>query len=202
MLACDMSDRSISIDTSWWDPVGMRSTASHVVQFDRTFVSRDCLIGKPGSYLHDQWQAAFVPHYGASFLGAAEAAYDYAVKYIKHQNKTGDPYIQHRIGSIGINVDTAHLWLHHVAGLWDRGNRAEAALAGIRVRHLVEHLAEQSVHHCIRACGARSLIRPSPVERILRDLTFYIRHDNDDHVLATVGREVLGERHDVSFYKP
>jgi alkylation response protein AidB-like acyl-CoA dehydrogenase len=66
----------------------------------------------------------------------------------------------------------------------------------------VEHLAEQSVHHCIRACGARSLIRPSPVERILRDLTFYLRHDNDDHVLATIGREVLGERHDASFYKP
>ena len=202
MLACDLSDRSISIDTSWWDPVGMRSTASHLVKFDKTFVSRDRLIGNPGSYLHDQWQTAFVPHYAASFLGAAEAVYDYAVKYVKHQNKTADPYIQHRIGSIGINVDTAHLWLHHVAGLWDRGNRVEAALAGTRVRHLVEHLAEESVHHCIRACGARSLIRPSPVERFLRDLTFYIRHDNDDHVLATIGRQLLGERHDVSFYKP
>jgi alkylation response protein AidB-like acyl-CoA dehydrogenase len=202
MLACDLSDRSISIDTSWWDPVGMRATASHLVRFENTFVSRDCLIGKPGSYLLEQWQTAFVPHYAASFLGAAEAAYDYAVKYVKHQNKVSDPYIQHRIGSMGVNVDTAHLWLHHVAGLWDRGHREAAALAGVRVRHLVEHLAEESVHHCIRACGARSLVRPSPVERILRDLTFYLRHDNDDHVLATIGREVLGERHDVSFYKP
>jgi len=76
MLACDLSDRSISIDTSWWDPVGMRATASHLVQFENTFVSRDCLIGKPGSYLNDQWQAAFVPHYAASFLGAAEAVYE------------------------------------------------------------------------------------------------------------------------------
>jgi alkylation response protein AidB-like acyl-CoA dehydrogenase len=202
LLACDLSDRSISIDTSWWDPVGMRATASHLVRFDNTFVSRDCLIGTPGSYLRDQWQTAFVPHYAASFLGAAEAAYDYAVKYVKHQNKANDPYIQHRIGSIAVHVDTAHLWLHHVAALWDRGSRGEAALAGVRVRHLVEHLAEQSVHHCIRACGARSLIRPSPIERILRDLTFYLRHDNDDHVLATIGREVLGEQHDVAFYKP
>ena len=38
--------------------------------------------------------------------------------------------------------------------------------------------------------------------RILRDLTFYLRHDNDDHILATIGRAVLGEQHDVSFYKP
>ena len=202
MLACDLSDPSISIDSAWWDPIGMRSTASHVVKFDQTFVPRDSLIGRPGAYLLDQWQAAFVPHYAASFLGAAETAYDYAVKYIKHQNKVNDPYVQHRIGSMGVNVDTAHLWLHHVGRLWDRGDRAEAALAGIRVRHLVEHLAEESVHHCIRACGARSLIRPSPIERVLRDLTFYLRHDNDDHVLATIGRAVLGERHDVSFYKP
>jgi len=104
MLACDLSDRSISIDTSWWDPVGMRATASHLVRFDNTFVSRDCLIGKPGSYLLDQWQTAFVPHYAASFLGAAEAAYEYAVKYVKHQNKGSDPYIQHRIGSIGVHL--------------------------------------------------------------------------------------------------
>jgi alkylation response protein AidB-like acyl-CoA dehydrogenase len=99
-------------------------------------------------------------------------------------------------------VDSGHLWLHHVARLWDRGQRAEAAVAGIQVRHVVEHLAEETVHHCIRACGARSLIRPSPIERILRDLTFYLRHDNDDHVLATIGRAALGAQHDVSFYKP
>jgi len=202
MLACDLSDPTISIDTSWWDPVGMRATASHLIKFEQTFVPRDCLIGRPGSYLLDQWQTAFVPHYAASFLGAAEAAYEYARKYVKHQNKVNDPYIQHRLGSMAINVDSGHLWLQHVARLWDQGRKAEAALAGIQVRHLVEHWAEQTVHHCIRACGARALIRPSPVERILRDLTFYLRHDNDDHVLATIGRAVLGEAHDASFYKP
>jgi alkylation response protein AidB-like acyl-CoA dehydrogenase len=202
MLACDLSDPTISIDTSWWDPVGMRATASHLIKFDQTFIPRDCLIGRPGAYLLDQWQTAFVPHYAASFLGGAEAAYEYALKYIKHQNKGGDPYIQQRLGRMAVHVDTGHLWLHHVARLWDQGRRAEAAQAGVRVRHLVEHLAEETVHHCIRACGARSLIRPSPVERILRDLTFYLRHDNDDHVLATIGRAVLGEHHDVSFYKP
>jgi len=67
---------------------------------------------------------------------------------------------------------------------------------------VIEHLAEETVHHCIRACGARALVRPSPVERIVRDLTFYLRHDNDDRILATIGRAPLGEAHDPSFYKP
>jgi hypothetical protein len=29
-----------------------------------------------------------------------------------------------------------------------------------------------------------------------------VRHDNDDHVLATIGKAVLGKNYDVSFYKP
>jgi alkylation response protein AidB-like acyl-CoA dehydrogenase len=202
MLACRLSDPSITVDTAWWDPVGMRGTASHVVRFDRTPIPQDWQIGEPGAYLRQGWQTAFVPHYAASFLGAAEAAYDYAVDYIQHQAKSGDPFVQQRIGSCAVAVDTAHLWLAHIAGLWDADRRAEAQVAGGRARHLVEHLALSVVDNCIRACGARSLVRPSPVERILRDLTFYVRHDNDDHILATIGRSVLGLTHDNSFYKP
>ncbi|MGH3686771.1 MAG: acyl-CoA dehydrogenase family protein [Pseudonocardiaceae bacterium] len=202
MLACDLSDPSLTVDSSWWDPIGMRATVSHVVQFHDTFVPWDHLIGEPGSYLTGHWHSVFVPHYAASFLGAAEAAYEYAVAYLKHQGKGGDPYVQQRVGSMAVNVDTAHLWLRHVAELWDAGKCDEARIAGSRARHLIEHLAEETVQHCIRSCGARCLVRPSPVERVLRDLTFYQRHDNDDHVLATIGREVLGEAHDLSFHQP
>ena len=202
MLACPLADPTVSVDGSWWDPVGMRATVSHKVEFDRTFIPDVDVIGEPGSYLRDGWQTAFIPHYAASFLGAAEAAYEYALEYLVHQGKGGDPYVQQRVGEMLVDVQSAHLWLRYVADLWDRGERAEAQLAGSRARHVIEHLAERTVHHCIRACGARSLVRPSPIERILRDLTFYLRHDNDDHILATIGRAALGEAHDPSFYKP
>lgn len=202
MLACRLADPSVSIDGSWWDPGGMRATVSHLVRFDRTVIPDADVIGAPGSYLREGWQTAFIPHYGASFLGAAEGAYEYALEYLAHQGKAGDPYVQQRVGAMLVNVESAHLWLHYVARLWDEGHRAEAKLAGSRARHVIEHLAEETLHHCIRACGARSLVRPSPIERTLRDLTFYLRHDNDDHILATVGRAALGEPHDASFYKP
>jgi alkylation response protein AidB-like acyl-CoA dehydrogenase len=202
MLACDMSDPSVVVDDSWWDPVGMRATVSHVVKFEDTFIPDANLIGKPGAYLRDGWQTAFIPHYAASFLGAAEGAYEYAVEYVKRQNKATDPYVQQRVGTMAVNVESAHLWLRHVARLWDTGRYDEARLAGSRARHVVEHLALQTVDNCIRACGARTLVRPSPVERIFRDLSFYVRHDNDDQVLATIGRALLGQTHDASFYKP
>jgi alkylation response protein AidB-like acyl-CoA dehydrogenase len=202
MLACRLADPTVSIDESWWDPGGMRATVSHLVKFDGTFIPEGDAIGPPGAYLRDGWQTAFIPHYAASFLGAAECAYDYAIEYLTHQGKAGDPYVQQRAGSMLTDVESAHLWLRHVADLWDRGRTDAAQLAGSRARHVIEHLAEATIHNAIRACGARSLVRPSPVERVLRDLTFYLRHDNDDHILATIGRAALGEEHDRSFYKP
>jgi alkylation response protein AidB-like acyl-CoA dehydrogenase len=202
MLACDLSDGSVETDGSWWDPIGMRATVSHLVRFRRTFIPDENGIGAPGQYLSGGWQTAFAPHYAASFLGAAEGAYDYALEHLTTQGKGGDPYVQQRVARMSIHVETGHLWLRHVARLWDEGRREEAQLAASRVRHLMEHLAEETVQHAVRACGARSLIRPSPLERILRDLSFYIRHDNDDQVLATIGRAVLGQPFDASFYKP
>jgi alkylation response protein AidB-like acyl-CoA dehydrogenase len=202
LLACDLSDPSISVDRSWWDPIGMRGTCSHVVRFNQTFI-HDCnLIGRPGQYLIDGWQTCFIPHYAATFLGAAEAAYEFAVEYITSQSKGGDPFVQQHIAQSAINVETGSLWLCHVARMWERGRHDEARLAGSRARHTMEHLAEETVNRCIRACGARSLNRPSPLGRIFRDLSFYIRHDNDDQILATIGKALLGLEYDASFHKP
>lgn len=202
MMACKLSDPTVEIDTSWWDPIGMRATASHLVHFRNTFIPDNDLIGYPGQYLKEGWQTCFIPHYAATFLGAAEAAYDYAYDYITTQNKINDPYVQHHIGQMSVNVETAHLWLRQVARLWETGRYREAQIAGSRARHVVEHLAEETVKECIRACGARCLIRPSVLERVYRDLSFYVRHDNDDQILATIGKSLLGLTHDPSFYKP
>lgn len=202
MMACNLSDPSVEIDTSWWDPIGMRATASHLVHFHKTFIPDEDLIGYPGQYLKEGWQTCFIPHYAATFLGAAEAAYDYALNYITSQKKIEDPYVQHHLGQMSVNVETAHLWLRHVARLWETGRYLEAQIAGSRARHVVEHLAEDTVKQCIRACGARCLIRPSALERVYRDLSFYVRHDNDDQILATIGKSILGLTHDPSFYKP
>jgi alkylation response protein AidB-like acyl-CoA dehydrogenase len=200
LLACDLSDPSVSFDSSWWDPIGMRATVSYRVNFDRTFIPVENVIGQPGQYLRDQWQSCFSPHYGATFLGGAEAAYDYALTYVEVQAKSDDPYVQHHVATMGLNVESSQLWLRNVAGLWQQGRRSEARSAGNRARYLLEKWSLDTVDRAVKTCGARSLIRPSPLERIHRDLTFYVRHDNADSVLATIGRELLGQPHDGSFF--
>ena len=202
LMACNLSDESVQYDSSWWDPIGMRATVSYLVNFRRTFIPDENLIGYPGQYLKEGWQTCFIPHYAATFHGAAEAAYEYALEYVTTQRKVDDPYVQHHIGQMSVDVETAYLWLRHVARLWETAKYTEAQIAGSRARHVIEHLAEDTVKRCIRACGARCLNRPSPLERIYRDLSFYVRHDNDDQILATIGKSALGLTHDPSFYKP
>ncbi|WP_013334368.1 acyl-CoA dehydrogenase family protein [Gloeothece verrucosa] len=201
MLACDLSDPSVSFDATWWEPIGMRATISYLVRFEQTFIPQENLIGYPGQYLLEEWQTRFTPQYGAAFLGAAEGAYDYALKYINQQERQQDPYVQHRIAKAAINIETMYLWLQKVAKLWESGQEQEAKPAGNRVRYLAEQLALETLDLCVRTCGARSLIKPSPLERIFRDLSFYTLHDNCDRVLASIGQEILGESYDRSFFQ-
>ena len=201
-LACDLADESVTFDASWWNPIGMRATVSYLVKFDGTFVPQENVIGYPGQYLTEGWQTCFIPHYAASFLGAAEGAYDYAIEYLTSQNKGADPYVQHHVAKMSLDIETSRLWLSKVAGLWDSGDYATARLAGGRARYVIEMHALEVLNRCIRACGARCLNRPSLVERLYRDLSIYVRHDNADHILAMIGKELLDQPHDPSFFKP
>jgi alkylation response protein AidB-like acyl-CoA dehydrogenase len=200
MLACDLSDPSVSFDDSWWQPIGMRGTVSYLVRFNQTFIPKKNLIGYPGQYVIEEWQTRFTPQYGAAFLGSAEGAYDYALAYIEKQKKGHDPYVQHRIAKAAINIDTMHFWLRQVATLWETGQELEAKQAGNRARYITEALAVETVNDCIHACGARSLIQPSPLERIFRDLSFYVLHDNSDRVLSSIGQEILGQSFDRAYF--
>jgi len=202
LLACTLSDPGVTFDSSWWNPIGMRATVSYLVRFEDVFIAAEDVIGRPGQYLNEAWQTRFSPHYASAFLGGAEAAYEYALASIKKQQREDDPYVIHRIAQMSLNVETAHVWLKHVAELWDTNRIEDAKVAGIRARYVVEKLAMEILDHCVRACGARSLVKPSPVERIYRDLSIYVRHDNCDQVLATIGSQVLGRDHDGSFFRP
>ena len=200
LMACDLSDPSVSFDPTWWGSDRHAQTVSYVARFDRTFIPSDNLIGLPGEYFRDQWQSCFSPHYGATFLGGAEAACEYAIQYVAVQGKQDDPYVQHHVATMELNNESSRLWLRNIGGLWQQGRRPEARSAGNRARYLLEQWSLDTVDRAIKTCGARALIRPSPLERIHRDLTFYVRHDNADSVLATIGREILGRPHDGSFF--
>ena len=201
MLACDLSDPSISFEGDWWDPIGMRSTVSYKVNFNNTFIpAKDC-IGEIGEFLTRDMQSRFTPHYGVSFLGALDGAYEYTLKIINSQQRQQDPYVQQHIARVKLNIETLSLWMAQVASSLDLQLFETAREQAAQFRYLAEQLALEGVALCIKICGARALNKPSVLERIYRDLSIYVQHDNADHILATIGRRVLGVQADNAFYK-
>jgi alkylation response protein AidB-like acyl-CoA dehydrogenase len=200
MLGCELSDPSVTFDDSWWKPMGMRGSVSYMVHFDNTFIPFENQIGTPGEFLLNEWQTRWTPQYAATFLGAAKAAYSYTLKHIESQQRQNDPFVQHRIAKMALNIQSASMWLDHAAQCWNDNMIDKAKSAGNMVRYEVEQLTTQTLDHAVHICGARALIQPSPLERVLRDLTLYTRHDNDDQLLATIGKSLLGESHDKSFF--
>jgi alkylation response protein AidB-like acyl-CoA dehydrogenase len=200
MVIVDTADPAIEIDTSWWDPMGMRATVSHAVTFHDLFVPSDRLLGWPGIYTEQHWQAKFVPMFAASFTGAAAAAKDFTLAYLHRQEKAQDPYIQHHVAMIEINVDTAMCWLDQTARLWESGRVDEARIASNKCHYIAVDLALDTVRRALKACGARSALRAYPLELIFRDLNTYVLHEKHDASLATIGRAVLGLEYDPSFH--
>ncbi len=65
---------------------------------------------------------------------------------------------------------------------------------GDMTRLAVERAATAIMSHVITGVGARGLLQPARFERILRDLTMYLRQPSPDTTLADVGRSALANR--------
>ena len=60
-------------------------------------------------------------------------------------------------------------------------------------RLAIQRTAAAMTSHIVTGVGAHGLLRPARFERIVRDLTMYLRQPNSDGTLADVGRSALME---------
>ncbi len=194
----EMTTPGLRIDEAWWHSLGMRSTVSHMVYLEDVFVPQEWEYRRAQSDLQS-WQARFIPQFAASFIGAAEAAYDFTLPYLRERGKENDPYVQHHVASMRVSLELAQTYLQHTAGLWASGQVTEAALASNIFRVAAEEQTTNVVSRAIRACGATALLEQHPLGRIQRDLQTYVRHENVDRLTATVGRASLGLNYDPGF---
>lgn len=187
----------VTVEPQWWShATGMRATVSHLVKFHDVFVREDELLGNPGDYLRFGIQAKLLPQFASNFVGCAEAAYEFALVYLRSKGKLADPYVQHHVAEMRMAIQTMTLWLYHTAWLWQQQQTAQAQLAAHMYRVVAEEQALNVVQLAIKACGASATMNHYPLERIHRDLTFYVRHENADNLKATVGKAELGTEYD------
>lgn len=190
-----------SINASWWQPLGMRASASYRVDFTGVEIDESCLIGRPGDYYRQPWFGGGAIRFAAVQLGAAEALFAEMREYLIALDRTNDAMQQIRAGEIIIALESGRHWLRDAAALLDEYLDADRALdetLAARIVHYanmtrtaIEEICLRVMRLVERSVGARGLIRPHPIERIHRDLTMYLRQPAPDAVLTDVGRYAL-----------
>jgi alkylation response protein AidB-like acyl-CoA dehydrogenase len=204
MCIVPMEEVATVSDPAWWQPAGMRATASFKVNFSGVELDASSLIGKPGDYFRQPWLTAGVIRFAAVQLGGAEALFDATRHYLRDLNRTADPYQQERLGRMAIAVESGNLWLRNAAefvkdyapifgGCPDQSNNQADKLVAYAnmMRTAIEQICMDVMQLCERSVGTRGLLPPHPMERIIRDLTLYLRQPVFDAALANVGQYAL-----------
>jgi alkylation response protein AidB-like acyl-CoA dehydrogenase len=204
MCIVSMDEVDTVSDPSWWQTAGMRATASYKVDFTGVVLEESALIGQPGDYYRQPWLTAGVARFAAVQLGGAEALFNSTRQFLKGLDRTKDPYQEERLGKMAIAIESGHLWLKGVAEQLKQYapmfggdptvvNPKSVTLVAYAnmMRTAIEQTCMEAIQLSERSVGTRGLMPPHPIERIIRDLTLYLRQPAYDAALATVGRYAL-----------
>lgn len=198
MCVVPLDETETKIDESWWNPMGMRATRSFKIDFTGAKIERKNLIGAAGDYYKQPWFSGGAIRFAAVQFGAAEAIFDETRKYLQLLKRIDDPYQKMRLGEMAILIETGNLWLKSAAEKLDdfmqnpTSEQNEIFLAyAYMMRTAIEKICVEMMNLCQKSVGARGLNKPFHFERIIRDLTIYLRQPAPDAALADVGSFVL-----------
>jgi alkylation response protein AidB-like acyl-CoA dehydrogenase len=184
--------RDLPPDRSWWKPLGMRASGSHIVNFN-TSVDVDTLLGNPNDYLREPAFSAGFIRCAAVHVGGTHAVFDATLEHLQGIGRADDPHQQHRLGQMATDVAGGYAWLDYVAGGWVRMEKqSPAALIACvnAARGAIERAALDVMELAERSVGVSGLMDAHPLQRLSRDLRTYLRQPNPDGALASVGAAV------------
>ena len=182
-----------------WTAQGMRATATGSVDFDGIIVREDELVGVKGDYLRSPYFRGGAWRVIAVQLGGLEAMLEAFGAQLGDGPNRDQPLQLARYGEAEIACETARLWVEKAARLADGPvDDADAIDAYVDLaRNAFEGAALKVVALAQKAIGLKSFLRPNPLERLMRDLTTYLRQPNLDMSLLSAaayrlqaGREV------------
>lgn len=198
--------QGVPVDRSWWHPVGMKSSGSHIVDFSNLPIAVHDLVGKPDDYVTQPWFSAGAMRFLAVQTGGMKAVFAIALDHLRQAGRTDNPYQGHRLARMGAAVETALLWLGRCANAWTDAERLGTADVYTRLvattngaRGVVEALALDVLTEAEQAIGAAGMIAPHRFERVMRDLRTYLRQPNPDGAAMAFGMAIADGRWQPSY---
>ena len=186
-----------------WNPLGMRGTVSRNLYFKDVFVSDDEQLMPRGIYFKgaQTWPAMFFT-LAPTYLGLANAAYDFTVQYLRGEVQ-GEPPVKRRMyPTKQIAVAQMRIQLEAMRSLFTRAileakpNPTKDEKMRLYAAHYsVMEGANDIARLAIRTCGGQSMMKHLPLERIYRDSRCgsLMLPWTAELVLDRMGRETLYE---------
>lgn len=89
MIVLPTSD--LPVDRTWWRPLGMRASGSHVVDMTGLAVAPEWLLGGPDDYVRQPWFSAGAIRFLAVQVGGMHAVFDAAIAHLRRTGRTANP---------------------------------------------------------------------------------------------------------------
>lgn len=185
-------------DTSFWQPMGMKSSISYRMDFTGIEIGEEDLLGTPDNYYRQPSFSGGAIRFAAVQLGAAEALLDDTIRYLRELGRITDPFQKARVAEMTWLVASGNQWLDSAGTktdgwLRDGAKETEIVAYANMTRTAIEEICLRVLQLAERSVGARGLMRPRPFERIHRDLTFYLRQPAPDASLTAVADHVFNQ---------
>ena len=197
MAIVETENARMEIDKSWWQPLGMKASASFATDFSGTHLSADDLLGAAGDYYRQPAFSGGAIRFCAVQLGGAAAIAEQTRRFLREVNRAEDAFQQARVGRMTMKVCSGWQWLSDAARMWDDardcGDVAASRMVAFAamMRLAPEEICLETMQLCEQSVGARGLMRTEPFERLTRDLTMYLKPPHLDEIPVRVGRLAL-----------
>ena len=169
-----------------WNPLGMRGTVSRNLHFDDVFVTDDEQLMPRGVYYQgaQTWPAMFFT-LAPTYLGIANAAYDFTVGYLRGEinEATGAPTqpgdrrtLRRMYPTKQIAVAQMRIQLENLRSIFVRAIQEakphpshDERMRLYAAQYTVMEGANDIARLAIRTCGGQSMMKHLPLERLYRD---------------------------------
>lgn len=182
---------ALPVDRTWWKPLGMRASGSHVVDFSNLAIDPAWQVGKPGDYTREPWLSAGAIRFVAVQVGGIHAVLDVAAEHLVRTKREADRMQRQRLAAMSTACETAYLWLDRISAEWAEQGDPDRLVAGVcAARGAVERAALAVMEDAERAIGVAGMLAPHCYERLSRDLRTYLRQPNPDGAAERLGTAV------------
>lgn len=178
-LVVVQADQAGRTDLSGWRVRGMRATGSGTYDVSGLEVTETNLLGRPGDYDREPRFTAGAWRFTAVQLGGIEALLS-ETRSAMSEAARSDPMQRAKFADAVVATRTAGLWVKEAA-LRAADDHPDAVAFARLTRGVVERAGLDVMELAARITGTRSAFDGQRIDKIIRDLSLYLRQAGPDY---------------------